>query len=171
MKSRSAIYAGSFDPLTKGHLWVISRTVRLFDKLTVAIGENPEKTYFLSTEQRKKDMVTAVSALPIHECQVEVTIIKNQFLAEYAREIEAHCLVRGLRSEEDFSYEYAMSLVNRKVNPNLESIYILPPPHLAQVSSSLVKGMIGPMGWQELVANYVEPHTLELLKNRREKSK
>lgn len=164
MKNRSAIYAGSFDPLTNGHLWVISRSVRLFDTLTVAIGENPNKTYFLNTEQRLQDVRQALMDLPHHNCQIDVTVIENQFLAAYAREVNADCLIRGLRSEGDFSYEYAMSLVNRKINEELESIYLLPPPHLSQVSSSLVKGMVGPVGWESLVANYVQPHTLELLK-------
>jgi len=163
MKSRAAIYAGSFDPLTKGHIWIIQRTVRLFDRLTVAIGENPEKKYFLSTEERRKDLEKALEDVPKHNCVVDVQIIKNQFLAEYAREHKADCLVRGLRSEADFSYEYAMSMVNREISPDLESIYLLPPPRLAQISSSLVKSMVGPKGWQDIVKNYVQPHTLKAL--------
>ena len=169
MKTRAAIYAGSFDPLTKGHLWIIQRTVRLFDRLTVAIGENPEKKYFLSTEERLKDTEKALAGLPKHNCTVNVEIIKNQFLAEYAQEHQVDCLVRGLRSEADFSYEYAMSMVNREISPDLESIYLLPPPRLAQISSSLVKSMIGPKGWQDVVKNYVEPHTLETLKLKAQK--
>ena len=166
MKTRRAIYAGSFDPLTNGHLWVIQRTVRLFDTLTIAIGENPEKSYFLSTDKRKADIQEALQALGPMDCQVDVQVISNQFLAGYAKDNNIPCLVRGIRSEADFSYEYAMSMVNREISPQVESIYLMPPPHLSQISSSLVKGLIGPKGWESLAKKYVPEHTLKRLKEK-----
>jgi len=166
MQTRKAIYAGSFDPLTNGHLWVIKRCIRLFDSLTIAIGENPNKTYFLDTELRKRCILKALSSLGKFDCDVQVQIIGNEFLATYAEKHDVPCLIRGIRSESDFSYEYAMTIVNREINSDLDTIYLMPPPDLAQVSSSLVKSMLGPEGWESLVQKYVPPETLKVLTER-----
>lgn len=155
MKLRKAVYAGSFDPLTNGHVWVIERAVTLFDELTIAIGVNPDKNYFLTAEQREENIQSLIDEKAWADCKVDVKIIKNQFLAKFAESISASCLIRGIRSEADFSYEYAMAQANKALAPKIESIYLMPPPHLAQVSSSLVKSMVGPQGWEELVENYV----------------
>lgn len=155
MKLRKAVYAGSFDPLTNGHTWVIERAVTLFDELTIAIGVNPDKSYFLTANERKTHIEEVVGTIQNLECKVKVEIIENQFLATFAKKIGASCLIRGIRSEGDFSYEYAMAQANKNLAPDIESIYLMPPPALAQVSSSLVKSLIGPEGWQELVKNYV----------------
>lgn len=155
MKLRKAVYAGSFDPLTNGHVWVIERAITLFDELTIAIGVNPDKNYFFSAEERKHNIETVINGLESTDCVVDVKIIKNQFLVKFAQKINASCLIRGIRSEADFSYEYAMAQANKSLAPGVESIYMMPPPHLAQVSSSLVKSLIGPEGWEELVKKYV----------------
>lgn len=155
MKLRKAVYAGSFDPLTNGHQWVIERAVHLFDELTIAIGVNPDKKYFFSAAERKQNIEAVIDSMNCGECKLDVQIIKNQFLAKFARSKDAACLLRGIRSEGDFSYEYAMAQANKALAPDIESIYMMPPPHLAQVSSSLVKSMIGPEGWDDLVQSYV----------------
>ena len=155
MKIRKAIYAGSFDPLTNGHRWVIERAANLFDELTIAIGVNPDKKYLLTAEERHQNIVDTLKEIGPIECKVGVEVIENKFLAKYAAEKGVSCLVRGVRSESDFSYEYAMAVVNRKIDPTIDSIYLMPPPQLAQVSSSLVKTMIGPQDWKDLVVNYV----------------
>lgn len=166
MKLRKAVYAGSFDPLTNGHVWVIQRAVLLFDELTIAIGVNPDKNYFLTAEERKQHIQTLIDQEKWTSCKVDVQIITNQFLARFADSIGASCLIRGIRSEADFSYEYAMAQANRALAPRVESIYLMPPPQLAQVSSSLVKSMIGPDGWAELVEQYVPETVFETLKNK-----
>jgi pantetheine-phosphate adenylyltransferase/8-oxo-dGTP diphosphatase len=155
MKQRKAVYAGSFDPLTNGHIWVIERAVTLFDELTIAIGINPDKSYFLSADERKANIEAVLKSLPHAECTISVEVIKNQYLAKFAEKVGASCLIRGIRSEGDFSYEYAMAQANKNLVPNIESIYLMPPPALAQVSSSLVKSLVGPEGWQDLVQAYV----------------
>ncbi len=156
MKLRKAVYAGSFDPLTNGHVWVIQRAVHLFDELTIAIGVNPSKDYFLTAEERKSHIQSLIDDQENWtDCKVDVAIIENQFLAKFAATKQASCLIRGIRSEADFSYEYAMAQANRALAPSIESIYLMPPPHLAMVSSSLVKSMIGPEGWQDLVKDYL----------------
>lgn len=163
---RKAVYAGSFDPLTNGHVWVIQRAVTLFDELTIAIGVNPDKNYFLSAEERKDCIQNVINDLNAEDCVVDVRVIKNQFLAKYAQSVKASCLIRGIRSEGDFSYEYAMAQANKTLAPGIESIYMMPPPHLAQVSSSLVKSLIGPEGWQDLVKGYVPPFVFESIKKK-----
>ncbi len=168
MKLRKAVYAGSFDPLTNGHVWVIQRAVTLFDELTIAIGVNPDKNYFLSAEERKENIQDLIDHENWSSCKVDVTIIKNQYLARFAESKNASCLIRGIRSEADFSYEYAMAQANRALAPSIDSIYLMPPPNLAQVSSSLVKSMIGPDGWQDLIRQYLPDAVYEsiLKKNR-----
>jgi pantetheine-phosphate adenylyltransferase len=155
MKLRKAVYAGSFDPLTNGHVWVIDRAVTLFDELTIAIGVNPDKNYFLSAKERQEHIQSLIDKKNWRDCKVEVNIIENQFLARFAQSVKASCLIRGIRSEADFSYEYAMAQANKALTPEIESIYLMPPPRLAMVSSSLVKSMVGPEGWEELVKKYV----------------
>ena len=135
MKQRKAVYAGSFDPLTNGHSWVIKRAVTLFDEVTIAIGVNPDKNYFLTAEERKQHIQTLIDELDDVDCKVDVQIIENQFLAKFALNMGASCLIRGIRSEADFSYEYAMAQANKALAPSVETIYMMPPPSLAQVSS------------------------------------
>lgn len=169
MKPRKAVYAGSFDPLTNGHAWVIQRAVTLFDEVTIAIGVNPDKNYFLSSEERHKNIQDLID----HEdwglvsCKVDVQSIKNQYLAKFAESIGASCLIRGIRSEGDFSYEYAMAQANKTLAPNIETIYMMPPPHLAQVSSSLVKSLVGPNGWEQLVQSYVPEQVFKSIQARK----
>jgi pantetheine-phosphate adenylyltransferase len=165
MKLRKAVYAGSFDPLTNGHAWVIERAVTLFDELTIAIGINPDKKYFLNAKQRKQNIQTLIDNFKSSDCKIDVQVIKNQYLAKFAASIEASCLIRGIRSEADFNYEYAMAQANKALAPKLESIYMMPPPHLAQVSSSLVKSLVGPDGWEELVQSYVPKNVFESIKS------
>lgn len=155
MKLRKAVYAGSFDPLTNGHVWVMQRAVHLFDELTIAIGVNPDKNYFLTAEERQANIQAMIDQENWEMCKVDVKIIKNQYLARFADSIKATCLIRGIRSEADFSYEYAMAQANKALAPGVESIYLMPPPNLAQVSSSFVKSMIGPEGWQDMIQQYV----------------
>lgn len=163
MKSKKAIYAGSFDPLTHGHLWVIQRAGMLFDELTVAIGENPGKTYMFSTKQRKNHIEKALSKLKL-SAQIHIAVIDNKFLVKYAWENKIPYLVRGIRTPNDFDYEFVMNQVNRELAPNVETIYLIPPSDLAQVSSSMAKGLVGPEGWEQALKKYVPDHVLPDLK-------
>ena len=163
MKLRKAVYAGSFDPLTNGHRWVIERAVKLFDEVIIAIGVNPDKNYFLSAEERQSHIQSVIESMEKLDCKVTVEVIGNQYLAKFAHNEGASCLIRGIRSEGDFSDEYAMAQANRSLAPDIESIYLMPPPALAQVSSSLVKSLIGPEGWQDLVKQYVPDEVFQSL--------
>ena len=166
IQNRKAVYAGSFDPLTNGHVWLIERALGLFDELIVAVGVNSNKTYLLTAQERRAHMEDFLKSQKQGSCQVSTAVIENEYLVTFAQSQGATCLLRGIRSAHDFNYEYAMTQVNKKLAPNLECIYLLPPPHLAQVSSSLVKSLIGPKGWPQLVENYVPANVFQSLLDR-----
>ena len=157
---RTAVYAGSFDPPTNGHVWMIEEGARLFDKLIVAVGTNPEKDVTFSTQER----VQLLKELTTHLANVHVTTFPKQYLVRYAKEQGAQYVVRGIRNGADYAYEQSMRHVNADLEPNITSVFLMPPKRLAEVSSSFVKSMIGPDGWQEAVKNYVPDNVLCALK-------
>ena len=147
----TAVYAGSFDPPTKGHLWMIEQGARLFNKLIIAIGENPNKSYTFSPEQRIKMLE---SCLPKNST-LEIRHIKHQYLVDYAEEISADYILRGIRSPDDYEYERIMRQVNADISPSVTSIFLMPPREIAEVSSNMVKNLIGPKGWETTILRYV----------------
>lgn len=149
--SESAVYAGSFDPPTNGHVWMIEQGTRLFNRLYVAVARNPEKGYDYPLEQRVGWLGEICAA---HD-NVEVTVIENQFLAHYAARVNAKFVIRGIRNEADYQYERGMRYVNSDLNRELATVFLMPPRELCEISSSFVKGMIGPDGWSGVVASYV----------------
>lgn len=146
-----AVYAGSFDPPTNGHAWMIRESAGLFDELIVAVARNPEKHYSYELNERAEWLRGMSEGLS----NVSVDVIENQFLAHYARERGARFVVRGIRNEADYQYERAMRYVNADLNPELSTVCLMPPRELCEVSSSFVKNMIGPVGWERIVASYV----------------
>ena len=148
---RNAVYAGSFDPITNGHLWMIEQSAALFDFVTIAIGVNPNKKTTFTIEERTQMILGAVS----HLNNFDVASFEFQYLVNYASEIKAGWLVRGLRSVDDFEYEKVMKYVNHDLNRHVETIFLMPPRELVEVSSSFVKGLVGPDGWQNVVSMYL----------------
>lgn len=148
-----AVYAGSFDPPTNGHVWMIEQGARLFDRLIVAVAHNPEKRYDFTIEER----IAWLNHICAPHGNVEVTSIQNNFLAHFARDVGARFVIRGIRNEADYQYERAMRYVNTDLNPGLSTVFLIPPRPLCEISSSFVKGMIGPAGWAEVVKGYVPP--------------
>ena len=147
----TAVYAGSFDPPTSGHVWMIERGARLFDRLIVAVAQNPEKAYTCPLEQRLGGLREICGPFG----NVEVADIQNRFLAKYAADVGAGHILRGIRDEEDYRYERGMRYINSDLNAELETVFMMPARGLGQVSSSFVKGMVGPDGWQAIVERYV----------------
>lgn len=148
---KHAVYAGSFDPITNGHLWIIQEACRLFDKLTVAIGDNPDKSYTFSQETRLQLIQESIPKASA----VEVSHFDNRYLVDYASEIGAQYVVRGIRSPGDYEYERVMRQINEDLRPEITTVFLMPPRHIAEVSSSMVRGLVGPDGWQEHVRQYV----------------
>ena len=148
---RRAVYAGSFDPLTLGHLWMIEQGRRLFDELVVAIGINPDKKYLFTLDERL-DILRQVTG---GFANVRVASFENLFLVHYARQVEASFILRGIRNEQDYGYERGMRYVNAEFDESIQTVFLVPPRDLVEVSSSFVKGLVGPRGWQDVVRKYV----------------
>ncbi len=148
---KHAVYAGSFDPITNGHLWIVQQARVLFDRLTVAIGENPEKTYTFPLGQRI-DLLNA--SIPDGD-HIQIKSFENRYLVDYAAEIGAQYIVRGIRSPSDYEYEQVMRQINEDIRPEITTVFLMPPREMAEVSSSMVKGLVGPDGWEGQLRRYV----------------
>ena len=131
---RIAIYAGSFDPITRGHEDLVSRSLEFVDKLVVAVATNVTKQPLFSVSERV-DLIRA--ALNNHS-RVEVRQFSG-LLADFAREVGAKVLIRGLRAVSDFEYEYQMALMNRHLSPKLETVFMVPSLDTTYISASLVR--------------------------------
>lgn len=137
-RNGTVVCPGSYDPVTNGHLDIITRSSKVFERVVVGVVNNPvrkQKTLF-TAEERREFIREATAALP----NVEVKIFSN-LLVEFARENEATAIVKGLRAISDFEYEFEMAQLNRKLDPELESIYIIASPHYSFLSSTGVKEM------------------------------
>ncbi len=156
MMENSAIYAGSFDPVTLGHLDLIKRARRLFPRLIVAVAGNLNKEPVFSLEERV-DLVKR--SLP-RRSGVEVETFKG-LLVEYAAKKKAKVLVRGLRAISDFDYEFQMALTNRKLAPGIETIYLMPSESFTYLSSNMIRE-IAFLGGD--VSCFVPPPVVEALK-------
>ncbi|MFD0892070.1 pantetheine-phosphate adenylyltransferase [Luteolibacter ambystomatis] len=156
---RTAVYAGSFDPPTNGHLWMIERGLELFDRLIVAIGNNPSKSYTFTVEHRIKLLRESVPSCE----RLTIDHFDNRFLVDYAMTMDAHYILRGIRSPDDYEYERVMRHINSDMAPQITTTFLMPPRDIAELSSSMVKGLIGPEGWEEIVRRYVPIPVFEAL--------
>ena len=129
-----AVYPGSFDPVTNGHLDVIERASRLYDEVIVAIAHNEVKAGLFSFEERVALLKEAVE----HHPNVHVTQFEG-LLVQYAAEVQARVIIRGLRAVSDFEYEFQMALMNRKLAGDVETMFLMPKEEYSYVSSRLVK--------------------------------
>ncbi len=130
-----ALYAGTFDPITNGHVDIAVRAAKLFDKVIIGIYDSPEnKQLLFSTQERIKFAKTAVKDTP------NITVLPfTGLVVDFARKVGAHTLVRGLRSTVDFQYEFEMELMNKNLCPELEYVYLMTSLQFQFVSSSLLK--------------------------------
>lgn len=159
---RIAVYAGSFDPLTNGHLWMIRQGARMFDELIVAMGDNPDKRYTFSHEERMMMLRVALSDMP----EVRIAEFHNRFLVDFANEHEASFMLRGIRSTQDYEYERVMRHINADMAPKVCTVFLMPPRDIAELSSSMIKGLIGPEGWESQVSRYVPHNVFAMLKEK-----
>ena len=156
---QTAVYAGSFDPPTNGHLWMISQGLALFDRLVVAIGQNPSKNYVFSTEERI-DLLR--SSIPSCE-RLTITHFDNRYLVDYAKEVGAEFILRGIRSPGDYEYERVMRHINSDMAPDINTVFLMPPREMAELSSSMVMEMVGPEGWGKTVRRYLPSPVFDAL--------
>ena len=132
-----AIYPGSFDPITNGHVDLIHRACKLFDKVIIAIAQNANKDSFLSIDQRVKVVETAIE--PLTNTRV---LSFDSLLVDFAREHNAQIIIRGLRAVSDFDYEFQLSGMNKRLNPAIETLFMTPSEEFANISSSLVREIL-----------------------------
>ena len=132
-----AIYPGSFDPITNGHVDLIHRACKLFDKVIIAITQNANKNSFLSIEQRVEAVETVIE--PLTNTRV---LSFDSLLVDFAREHNAQIIIRGLRAVSDFDYEFQLSGMNKRLNPAIETLFMTPSEEFANISSSLVREIL-----------------------------
>jgi pantetheine-phosphate adenylyltransferase len=152
------LYPGSFDPVTNGHLDIASRALKLCDELHIAVVANPSKSAFFSIEKRVELLEQTTQHFP--------KVIISSFtglLVDYAKEIQAGIIFRGLRAVSDFEFEFQMALINRTLNPNIEVVFLVPNEKFIFVSSSSIKE-VAKLGGD--VSGFVSPVVQKALRER-----
>ncbi|HLZ40536.1 MAG TPA: pantetheine-phosphate adenylyltransferase [Candidatus Sulfotelmatobacter sp.] len=134
MNKGRAVYPGSFDPPTNGHLDLIQRGSKIFEELVVAILRNPDKTPMFSVAERR-EMLQELTA-DLSNVRIDTF---DGLMVEYAKSIDAMCVLRGIRAISDYEYELQMALMNRKIEPTLETVFMMPADKYSYVSSRLVR--------------------------------
>lgn len=160
---RRAIYPGSFDPLTKGHLDIIERSCKLFDEVIVAVVVNKAKKPLFTLEERHAMIVEALAEINCRDCTIAVEEFEG-LLMQYAVSRQADAIVRGIRAVSDYEYELQMALMNRRLEPRIETVFMMSAEDYSYVSSRLVKEVYQ-LGARvpELVPASVEARLLEKL--------
>ncbi len=158
--SRVAVYTGSFDPITLGHLNVIERGSRLVDKLVVGIGINVEKASLFTPDERV-DLVRRTTA---RLGNVEVHRFSGLAVG-FVREVGAHVMLRGVRPLTDIEAELTMMMANRQLDPGIETVFLMADGEYAHVSSSLIK-QIAPLAGEEELARFVPPEVVKALRKK-----
>ncbi len=152
---RTVIYPGTFDPLTNGHLDLIQRAAKLFDRVIVAVAVNEGKGPLFTPEERMELVKASVTSIP----NVEVDTFGG-LLVDYVAQKGGHAIVRGLRAVSDFEFEFQLALMNRKLNEQLETIFMMPKESFTFLSSRIVKE-IARLGGD--VSNFVPAHVVQAL--------
>lgn len=158
MSNKIGLFTGSFDPMTTGHLDIIERASKLFDKLYVGIFYNPHKTGFLAIESRKKTVEKAVAHLE----NVHVLSSHDELVVDVARKLGVHVLVRGLRNATDLQYEASFDFYNHQLAGEIETVYLHSRPEHVYISSSAVRELLK---FGQDISKYVPNAVLEELKN------
>ena len=132
-----AIYPGSFDPITNGHIDVIKRASRIFDQVTIAVSQNINKKSFLSEKEKIEAINLSLEGLK----NVEI-IAFDSLLVDFAKSINAQIILRGLRAVSDFEYEFQLAGMNKHLNKNIETFFLTPSEEFSNISSSLVREIL-----------------------------
>jgi pantetheine-phosphate adenylyltransferase len=163
MKTTKAVYAASVDPITFGHMSVVERSAKVFDWVYVLVSSDPRKQYMFSTKER----VTLVRESVKHLHNVEVLPSCGRYTVRHAEELGAHVLIRGLRNSQDLEQEYILARENKKIAPNIETIFIPCDENVSYVSSTLVKSHIGAdPQWTEQLTRLVPECVIDVLKKK-----
>lgn len=156
MEKKKALYAGTFDPFTNGHLDIVQRAIKIFDELTILVAVSPTKKPFMSTESR----LEVLAKLFAHEPKVKVDSW-NGLVVDYAKKNNIGSIVRGLRPTGDFEIEFQMASMNRKINHDCDTVFLMTSEKLYYISSSLVKEVYNHQGD---ITSFVPPLVLDEMK-------
>ncbi len=132
--SKHAVYPGTFDPITNGHIDLVQRSLRIFDTITIAVAPNPQKAPLFSLEERLE--MTRQAVRDVNGVFVEPF---DGLLVEYARKRGAVAIIRGLRAVSDFEYELQMALMNRRLDTNIETVFLMPSEEYSYLTSTIIK--------------------------------
>lgn len=138
---KTAVFPGSFDPITKGHEAIINRSTQIFDKVIIAIGENSKKKYLFDIEKRKNWIKQTFP----ENSKIDIKVYSG-LTVDFCLNNKANFIVRGLRSSFDFEYEQAIALTNKKLAPSIETVMLFAEPKYSMVSSSIVRDIINNKG-------------------------
>lgn len=158
---RSAVYTGSFDPITLGHLHIIQRAAPLFDELIIGIGINADKQSLFEPEQRL-DLVRSVTG-DLHNIRVDVF---HGLAVDFVRGVGARVMVRGIRPLTDTAGEFTMMMANHQLDPEIETVFLMAAERYAHVSSSLLKQIAALSDDDEKLAKFVPPEIIRPLRER-----
>jgi pantetheine-phosphate adenylyltransferase len=156
--NQAALCAGTFDPITMGHLDVIERASRIFPRIVIGVATNPGKNPLFSLDER----ISLVKAATAHLEGIEIDSFSG-LLVDFTKSKDVQVIVRGLRAFSDFEYEFQMALTNRKLNPDIETIFLMPKQDYSYVSSSNVRE-VAALGGD--ISQFVPPPVQEALKER-----
>jgi len=160
-RTQIAVYPGTFDPITNGHLDILTRAQKLFDQVIVAVAPNPKKTPLFPADERLAMAREATSGLP------HVTVdLFDGLLVDYLEKKRAIAIIRGIRAFSDFELEFQMALMNRKLNPKIETLFLIPSEEYSYLTSTLIKEIAGYGGD---IANFVPKGVLLRLQKRFQK--
>jgi len=162
---RIGIYPGTFDPVTRGHLHLIRRASSLVDHLVVAVADSPGKKPLFSLEERHGMVAADIETMKDKGCDIEVQPFST-LLVNFAKEMKAGCIFRGLRAVSDFEYEFQLSGMNAKLDPSIEMVYLMASDEWQFVSASMVKEVASLGG---IVGEFVTPQVAEKLRDKYEK--
>ncbi len=159
--TQKAIYPGTFDPFTNGHLDVLERALNIFEEVIVVLAENCHKQALFTVKEREIMTKEVTGGYP----GVSVEVLHKGLLADYARQVGARAIVRGVRQVKDFEYEFQMSLLNRQLYPDVTTVFLMPNVKYTYVASSIIKE-VAMLGGD--VSKFVHPSVLDMMHKKRD---
>ncbi len=161
-----AIYPGTFDPMTNGHIDIVKRSLKIVDKLIISVADNVNKIALLSIEERKSIIDNDIRENNIEILNIEIKTVTG-LLTDFAKENHASCIIRGLRAVSDFEYEFQMTGMNYQLNPDIETIFLMSSDKNSFISSNFVKE-VHKLGGD--VSKFVSSNTINILNNKNSSS-